>query len=72
MRLFNLYNWIDDESIPAKIQEFILEESPNILCFQEYDSGSDLDFKEYPYKYQTNASKKLTNQNSLFCPPIKF
>ena len=23
VRLFNLYNWIDDESIPAKIQEFI-------------------------------------------------
>ena len=56
VRLFNLYNWIDDESIPAKIQEFIEVESPNILCFQEYDSGSNLDFKAYAHKYQTNAS----------------
>jgi len=61
--LFNLYNWIDDESIPAKIQEFIEVESPNILCFQEYDSGSNLDFKSYAYKYQTNASN--TNKSEL-------
>lgn len=63
VRLFNLYNWIDDESIPAKIQEFIEVESPNILCFQEYDSGSNLDFKSYAYKYQTNASN--TNKSEL-------
>ncbi|MDG1284894.1 MAG: endonuclease/exonuclease/phosphatase family protein [Flavobacteriaceae bacterium] len=63
VRLFNLYNWIDDESIPAKIQEFIEVESPNILCFQENDSGSNLDFKSYAYKYQTNASN--TNKSEL-------
>ena len=56
VRLFNVYNWIEDETIPAKIQEFISEESPNILCFQEYDSSTDLDFKAYPFKHQTNPS----------------
>ena len=39
VRLFNLYNWIDDKTITIKIQEFITKESPNILCFQEYDSS---------------------------------
>ena len=57
VRLFNVYNWINDKTIPTKIQEFISEESPNILCFQEYDSSTDLDFKDYPYKHQTNPSK---------------
>ena len=57
VRLFNVYNWIDDKTIPTKIQEFVLEESPNILCFQEYDSSTDLDFKSYPYKHQTNPAK---------------
>ena len=54
VRLFNVYNWIDDESIPTKIKEFINEESPDILCFQEYDSSTNLDFKAYSYKHQTN------------------
>lgn len=57
VRLFNVYNWIDDKTIPTKIQEFVLEESPNILCFQEYDSTTDLDFKSYPFKHQTNPAK---------------
>ncbi len=56
VRLFNVYNWINDKTIPTKIQEFISEESPNILCFQEYDSSTDLDFKAYPFKHQTNPS----------------
>ena len=47
---------LNDETIPTKIQEFISEESPNILCFQEYDSSTDLDFKAYPFKHQTNPS----------------
>ena len=66
VRLFNLYNWIDDESIPAKIQEFIEVESPNILCFQEYDSGSNLDFKAYAHKYQTNASNTNKSELAIF------
>ena len=66
VRLFNLYNWIDDKTIPIKIQEFITEESPNILCFQEYDSSSDLDFKSYTYQHQTNASKNKKSELAIF------
>jgi vancomycin resistance protein VanJ len=65
VRLFNVYNWIDDETIPTKIQEFVTEESPNILCFQEYDSSTDLEFKEYPYKYKTNASKNNKSELAI-------
>lgn len=66
VRLFNLYNWIDDKTIPIKIQEFITKESPNILCFQEYDSSSDLDFKFYTYQHQTNASKNKKSELAIF------
>lgn len=60
VRLFNLYDWIDDKTIPTKIQDFIIKESPNIVCFQEYDSSVDLDFRFFPYIHQTksSASKK--------------
>ena len=65
VRLFNVYNWIDDETIPTKIQEFISEESPNILCFQEYDSSTDLDFKDYPFKHQTNLPKNNKSELAI-------
>lgn len=56
VRLFNLYDWIKEDSIPSKIQNFITEEAPSILCFQEYDSSAGLDFRSYDYKHQTNTS----------------
>ncbi len=36
VRLFNLYNWIDDPSVKNNIYEFLLSEDPDILCVQEY------------------------------------
>ena len=56
VRLFNVYNWIDDETIPTKIKDFISDEAPNIVCFQEFDSSANLEFTSYPYKHQTNNS----------------
>ena len=41
VRLFNVYDWIDDKTIPTKIKDFISGQSPNIVCFQEYDSSAD-------------------------------
>jgi endonuclease/exonuclease/phosphatase family metal-dependent hydrolase len=65
VRLFNLYNWIDDETIPIKIQEFINKESPHILCFQEYNSSMNLDFKAYSYKHQTNYSNNNKSELAI-------
>ena len=45
VRLFNLYDWTDEPDIPQKIQNFLLEKAPSILCFQEYDSSTDLNFQ---------------------------
>ena len=56
VRLFNLYDWIKEDSIPSKIQDFIAEEAPSILCFQEHDSSTGLSFTVYPYRHQTNTS----------------
>ena len=36
VRLFNSYNWIDQENIPESILSFVNEESPDILCLQEF------------------------------------
>lgn len=41
VRLFNLYNWIDDPSVKSNIYAFLLSEDPDILCVQEYFYNSE-------------------------------
>ena len=65
VRLFNLYNWIKDDEIPSKIQDFITEKSPNIVCFQEYDSSANLDFKGYPYIHQTDTATSKKSELAI-------
>jgi len=36
VRLFNLYEWIDDPSVKNSIYDFLLSEDPDVLCIQEY------------------------------------
>jgi endonuclease/exonuclease/phosphatase family metal-dependent hydrolase len=41
VRLFNLYNWINDPGLKNSIYELILGEDPDILCIQEYFYNSN-------------------------------
>ena len=66
VRLFNLYNSIKDDHIPEKIENFILDKSPSILCFQEYDSDTSLKFELYPYSYITANSSRYTSELAIF------
>ena len=50
VRMFNHWKWIDDETIPKKINAFVEEKTPDILLFQEYYSLEKQQFS-YPYKY---------------------
>jgi endonuclease/exonuclease/phosphatase family metal-dependent hydrolase len=36
VRLFNVYNWIDDPAVRSNIYDFLLNEDPDVLCVQEY------------------------------------
>ena len=60
VRMFNLYNWIDEEQIDQKIYTFIKDKSPDILCIQEFHPSKKLDIK-YPYKHV----KIRVNQNNF-------
>lgn len=61
VRLFNLYNWIEDPHIPSKIINFISDKSPSIVCFQEFDTTSNLKFDSHPYAYYTaNVSRDIS------------
>jgi endonuclease/exonuclease/phosphatase family metal-dependent hydrolase len=50
VRSFNRFKWIDASNIPDKIENFINEVQPDIVCFQEYAQKEAPDFKDYPFK----------------------
>jgi endonuclease/exonuclease/phosphatase family metal-dependent hydrolase len=52
VRLFNLYEWIDDPSVKNGIYEFLLGEDPDVLCIQEYFFN-----KDDPYNNTRNFSR---------------
>lgn len=60
VRMFNLYNWIEEDHIAQNIYEFINNKAPDILCIQEFHPSREIEFK-YPYKYV----KIRTNQNNF-------
>jgi len=41
VRLFDLYNWSDNSTTRDLMIDFIAEENPDILCFQEYFDADD-------------------------------
>lgn len=51
VRLFNLYDWISDSTIPAQISAFITENDPDIISFQEYSSTKKVNLNAYPHKH---------------------
>lgn len=62
VRNFNRYKWIKDDNIPKKISDFIEENDPDILTFQEYFNRNEIDLN-FPYKYvENNGHNNNTGQ----------
>ena len=51
VRLFNLYNWIDNSEIENQINKFLVEKNADIICLQEYRNNV-LIMPDHPYKYE--------------------
>jgi endonuclease/exonuclease/phosphatase family metal-dependent hydrolase len=60
VRMFNLYNWIEETNTDQNIYEFINTKEPDILCIQEFHPSDEIGFK-YPYEYV----KIRTNRNNF-------
>ncbi len=58
VRLFNKYEWITSDQVPAEISNFIKKEAPEIVTLQEYTNNNDFSIS-YPYQYKKlNRGKK--------------
>ncbi len=59
VRLFNRFNWIEDDDVHHKISDFIAEEQPDIVAFQDFYKKDGFELEAYPYSYikmKTNVS----------------
>ncbi|WP_196893415.1 endonuclease/exonuclease/phosphatase family protein [Aureivirga marina] len=65
VRMFNLYKWIPEEGIDKKIANFINEENPDIICFQEYHPDKNIHL-DYPYQYVQIHNKKNNFGQAIF------
>ena len=66
VRLFNLYNWIEDDHVEAKITKFVKEEFPDIICFQEYHPHQSLDLSFYKYKYEKLSGQRIQHGQAIY------
>lgn len=60
VRLFNEYEWLDEENVALKISNFVTEEAPDVVAFQDYLKDDQLVLNDYPYsfeKFKTETSK---------------
>jgi len=65
VRMFNVYNWIEEEHIDQNIYDFINTKEPDILCLQEFDPSVNIGFK-YPYEYIKVSKKNKRFGHAIF------
>lgn len=59
VRLFNVYDWIDDDNVEKNIENLVKSQDPDILSIQEYNANNKIDLSQFRYKYEKLiASKK--------------
>ena len=58
VRLFNVYEWIDNKNVKNEIVNFINNTQPNILCLQEFYAPNELPNIQLPYQHIGLQSQK--------------
>jgi endonuclease/exonuclease/phosphatase family metal-dependent hydrolase len=66
VRLFNLFDWIDNKDVGNTILSFINEQNPDILCIQEYSENAKVDLRVYKYKAIFMEGKQIKTGQAIF------
>lgn len=66
VRLFNVYDWIDESNVAAQMASFIEAEDPDIICFQEYHPDADMDLKRYAHRYEKLSGTRMTHGQAIW------
>ncbi len=65
VRLFNLFKWIPAADVDKKIVKFIMDNQPDILCFQDYRRDKDIQFTGY-HKFEEITGQKIKNGQAIY------
>ncbi|PTX61957.1 endonuclease/exonuclease/phosphatase family metal-dependent hydrolase [Kordia periserrulae] len=66
VRLFNIYDWIQEAQIDQKIVDLIKENSPDIIALQEFHPNQQEAFDFYPYQHVVLRGKKKKAGQAIF------
>jgi endonuclease/exonuclease/phosphatase family metal-dependent hydrolase len=66
VRLFNVFDWIEDPNLKDNISQFIADKNPDILCMQEYRTDDDINLRIFPYKYIELSGDKVKNGQAIY------
>ena len=66
VRLFNLFQWIERESVKDEMKAFIDEQNPDILCIQEYSETANVDLRVYKHKFIFMKGNKIKTGQAIF------
>ena len=68
-RLFNHYNWIEDDDLTEKTEDFFKNNMPDLLAIQEYHKNYEYLFKEFKYQHiflsNQNTGKSIFSNNQI-------
>ena len=65
VRIFNRYQWIEDDTIPEQIVRFIDDNDPDILSLQEYAPLEEI-ASRYAYKYEEVKGRRYPYGMGIF------
>jgi len=66
VRLFNLFQWIERETVKDEIKAFINEQNPDVLCIQEYSETANVDLRIYKHKFIFMQGNKIKTGQAIF------
>mgnify|MGYP002009023537 FL=1 len=68
-RLFNHYNWIEDDDLTEKTEDFFKKNMPDLLAIQEYHKDYEYLFKEFKYQHiflsNKNSGKSIFSNSQI-------
>ncbi len=66
VRLFNIYEWLKEDTVDKKIVDLVRTESPDVIAFQEFHKKQEAAFKFYPYKYVALKGRNEKTGQAIF------
>ena len=66
VRLFNVFDWIEDPNLKENMAKFISQNNPDIICLQEYRTDDAINLRVFPYQHIQLSGDKVKNGQAIY------